>query len=366
MGTAPSNGFLQNVWYVAGWGSELASGERLGRTFLNRPIVLWRSAAGEVFALEDRCVHRAMPLSEGHVEGQIIRCSYHGLEFGGDGRCTRIPAQDKIPDIARVRAFPLVEKDAMLWIWMGDPSQANRALIPDYSVHRDPKWAWRSAHYPVKGNWQLLIDNLMDLSHLPFIHSRTIGGNPDLHFQTKTLAERLANGVRVTRNMPNSVPPPTYIDAKGFTGKIDRWQEIEFEPVLIRIHTGACEAGTGAYEGKREHGFSMKGFHGITPETERTTHYFWSMATNLIDGDTPDVVFKQTADTFKEDQIVLELQQERIDADPNRSMLDIASDVGGRQARQLISRLLDHEEEASGNVPVQARDGLPPTHARQG
>lgn len=345
MPRAATDTFLHDAWYVAGWSTDLKPGERIGRTFLNQPIVLFRTASGEAGALEDRCCHRAMQLSHGHVDGEILRCTYHGLEFGTDGVCSRIPAQDKIPKTACVRSFPLVEQDAMLWIWMGDAEKADTAIIPRHQYHADPKWAWRGAHYPVNGNWELLIDNLMDLSHLPYIHPNTIGGNPELHFKTKTETTKLENGVRVERRMPASVPPPTYVDAKGFEGLVDRWQEIEFHPVMIRIHTGACDVGTGAYEGRREHGFSMLGFHGITPETERTTHYFWSMATNILDGGIPDVVFEQTARTFKEDQEVLELQQVRMEADPDRPLLDIASDVGGRQARQLIRRLVKAQNE---------------------
>ncbi|WP_343615913.1 aromatic ring-hydroxylating dioxygenase subunit alpha [Novosphingobium sp.] len=348
--------FVHNAWYVAGWADELKSGERLGRTFLGQPVALFRTASGQVGALEDRCVHRAMPLSAGVVDGEALRCLYHGLEFGTHGRCTHIPAQDKIPATAKVRSFPLVERDAMLWIWMGDAERADENAIPDYAFHRDPVWAWRGAHFHVKGNWQLLIDNLMDLSHLPYIHPHTIGGNPELHFKTRTVATRQPNGVRVERRMPASVPPPTYVAAKGFKGLVDRWQEIEFEPILIRIHTGACDEGTGAYDGKREHGFSMRGFHGITPETESTTHYFWSMATNVTTGDIPDLVFEQTARTFEEDQIVLELQQRRIEQSPERPIMDIASDVGGRFTRQFIRNLLRNDG-ANGQVNLVSSEG---------
>ncbi|EQB14947.1 hypothetical protein RLDS_12310 [Sphingobium lactosutens DS20] len=228
---------------------------------------------------------------------------------------------------------------------MGDPALADENLIPRHPIHSDPRFAWRSAHFAVNGNWQLLVENLMDLSHLPYIHPKTIGGNPELHFKTKTETTRLPNGVRVVRRMPSSTPPPTYVAARGFEGLVDRWQEIEFEPVLIRIHTGACDAGTGAYDGNRDHGFSMIGFHGITPETATTTHYFWSISTNALQNGIPDLVYQQTADTFREDQEVLELQQERINADPDRIMIDIASDVGARQAKQLIRRLIREEQD---------------------
>lgn len=338
--------FLYNCWYVAGWQAELEAGKVIGRTFLNVPIVLFRTESGTIAAMEDRCCHRALPLSVGAVIGERIRCNYHGLEFNAKGACERIPAQHKIPSTARVRAYPLVEQDSILWIWMGDPDSADVDAIPRHPCHADPAFRWKSHHYKINGNWQLLIENLMDLSHLPYIHARTIGGDPDLHFSVKTLASRDGNAVNVVRHMPDSVPPPTYKAAMDFAGSIDRWQEIEFRPGRIRIDTGACEAGTGAYEGMRDHGFSMVGFHGITPETERTTHYIWSIATNAGGDDAPGIIFQQTADTFCEDLEVLELQQRRIEADPDRVLLDIASDVGSRHARQVLRRLMRDEREA--------------------
>lgn len=340
---AKAPAFLYNSWYVAGWGADLKPGERVARTFLNLPIVLFRTEGGHACALEDRCCHRALPLSFGTVDGERIRCSYHGLEFNVAGQCEKIPAQDKIPLTACVRRYPLVEKDSLLWIWMGDIALADDSEIPDHPWHSNPRFKWKGHHFDIQGNWELLIENLMDLSHLPYIHARTIGGNPDLHFGIKTNAVREGNRVRVSRYMPDSQPPPTYRAAKNFTGTIDRWQEIEFQPVLIRINTGACDAGTGAYEGYRDHGFSMIGFHGITPETETTTHYFWSIATDAVTKGVPEQIFEQTADTFREDQEVLELQQLRMSAEPDRPLIDIASDVGARQARQILRRLIKAE-----------------------
>jgi len=336
--------FLRNVWYVAGFSDDLLPGQHVGRKFLEESIVLFRAHSGKIGALEDRCCHRAMPLSYGEVVDDTIRCCYHGLEFDASGVCTRIPGQDRIPSKAAVRSYPVVERDAVLWIWMGDAARANPAQIPGHAWHTDPKWGWRSAHFHVQGNWQFLVENLMDLSHLGYVHSKTIGGNANMHFQTKSKVEREGNKVKVIRHMPNSVAPPTYVDAMQFKGPIDRWQEIEFEPVVIRIHTGACDAGTGAYEGKRDHGFSMLGFHGVTPETATTTHYFWSIATNIgLDQGTPDLVFEQTAFTFKEDQIVLEAQQRRVTETPNGRFMDIASDVGSSQTKRLLKSLFETE-----------------------
>lgn len=344
--------FLYNAWYVAGWAADLEPGAHVARRFLDLPVVLFRTADGVVGALEDRCCHRGVPLSIGSVVGERIRCAYHGLEFDSAGTCVKIPCQDKIPAKARVRSYPVVEREAVLWIWMGDADRADPTAIPSHPYHVDPKWSWRSDHFHLKGNWQLLIDNLMDLSHLPYIHPHTIGGDPDTHFRAEMTTTRTETGVFVQRRMPNSVPPPTYVAAKGFTGRIDRWQEIEFRPVMLRIHTGACDAGTGAYEGRREHGFSMIGFHGITPETDKTTHYFWSMGTNILTDGIPDIVFRQTAATFREDQAVLEQQQARLDDAPLSEKVDIMSDLGANLARRQLDKLIRAERAARSELVV--------------
>jgi len=339
--------FLMNAWYVAGWSAELAPGAMLARRYLDQPLVLFRTLEGRVAALEDRCCHRGVPLSIGHVAGGHIRCAYHGLEFDTQGACRHIPSQDRIPAKAKVRAYPVHEQDAVIWIWMGAPERADVATIPRHSFHTDPAWAWRSDHFHLKGNWQLLIDNLMDLSHLPYIHPHTIGGDPATHFRAEMKTERTPHGVFVQRRMPASKPPPTYVAARGFTGLIDRWQEIEFMPVMLRIHTGGCDAGTGAYEGRRGHGFSMMGFHGITPETATTTHYFWSMGTNILADGMVDLIFEQTAATFREDQVVLEQQQARLADFPDGGSVDILSDAGGNLARRQLAALMQAEREAA-------------------
>jgi phenylpropionate dioxygenase-like ring-hydroxylating dioxygenase large terminal subunit len=338
--------FLRNVWYVAGFSADLRPGDRMGRRFLNEPVVLFRTGSGLLGALEDRCCHRAMPLSEGHVDGEIIRCCYHGLEFDTRGICTRVPGQDRIPPQACVRTYPVFERDAVIWLWLGDAAEADPALIPGHRWHNEAQWLWRSMYYHVAAGWELLVDNLMDLTHLAYVHARTIGGNADLHFRTQTRAVREGNKVKVTRHMPDSIAPRTYVDAAGFKGRIDRWQEVEFEPLMVRVNTGACDAGTGAYEGRRDHGFSMVVLHGVTPETDRTTHYVWSIATNAAVGhDVAETVFEQIAATIKEDQAVLEAQQRRIDDSPDGKFVDIPGDLAGNQTRRLLRALFDAENQ---------------------
>lgn len=333
--------FPTDRWYVAGFSWELKD-KPVARTLLNRHMVLFRTPEGDVAALEDRCCHRELPLSCGTVEPGGLRCGYHGLLFNGAGSCIEIPGQDRIPPKARVRSFPLREQDQILWVWMGAthdslPSQDP----PSYPVHSDPKYKFGGDVYHYDAPYQLIHDNLLDLSHLGYVHLKTIGGNAGIHMNAELKVSQDGDMVRVVRHMPDSDPPPTYSAAWSFHGRIDRWQEVEFHPSHILIWTGAVEAGTDSMDNPKREGFHMRGFHGITPETETTSHYFWTVATNPHPAkqDMTQLVLDQSSATFDEDKVVIEAQflnQQRFGQLPT---VDIHVDVGPNRARRIIANL---------------------------
>src|SRR5215469_4937089 len=172
--------FLRNCWYVAAWASEVGR-EPFARVFLDRPVMLYRTTDGEAVALEDRCCHRNLPLSMGKIEGDDIRCGYHGLKFDRTGACVEIPGQSQIPPDARVARYPLTERWGLLWIWMGDASVANEALLPKWHYLAEPGWSVIKGNdakpIPMKCNWELNNDNLLDLSHVTFVHPSTLGAH---------------------------------------------------------------------------------------------------------------------------------------------------------------------------------------------
>lgn len=335
---------IRNHWYVAGWSTELSQ-RPLARTLVGEPVVMFRTASGRAVALEDRCCHRNLPLSHGHVEGERIACGYHGMEYDCSGQCVRVPGQDTVPSGARVSAFPLAERDGVLWIWPGNPAQADESRIPSYPIHSDPRWAHKATHYRIACHHELINDNLMDLSHVGYVHGKTIGGTPGAHSTAETQTERTDDGVVVRRWMRGSVPPPTYQRALGFEGLIDRWMEIRFVPGLIRIYIGANDAGAGLDEAGRMDKLGIRIFNGITPETESTTHYFWTAAHNfqVDDPSVTDAFHAEIAATFEEDRMVVEAQQQRFAQFPNRRTVQIRSDLGGVQARRVVQRLLEAE-----------------------
>ena len=259
--------FLRNFWYVAAAADEIGR-TPFGRMILGEPVVLFRTEDGHPVAFEDRCPHRHLPLSMGKLVGDTLQCHYHGLRFGADGRCVRIPGQDHIPKAAKAKTYPVAERYHWIWIWMGDPALADPAAIPDFHWLDDPEWGAKSSYLDVDANWQLIVDNLLDLTHLAFVHETTIG-NAAIAEHAQVKVDRAPNNVVVTRWVIDQDPPPTYKKVGGFTGNVDRWQIIDFAPpAFLRLDVGATPTGTGAPQGKRVGGISMRNLNAITPETE--------------------------------------------------------------------------------------------------
>src|SRR3954468_4507885 len=173
-----SGTYMRNAWYVAAWSETVGDGGVLGLTILKEPVMLYRQSNGEVAALADRCAHRFAPLSMGHViGGNRIQCPYHGLEYDKTGACVLNPHGNKnIPSRARVNSYPVFEKHKAIWVWMGD-QPADPSKIPDFSVKDNAPelHTTKLDKIMVKANYELVIDNLLDLSHTSYLHAGILG-----------------------------------------------------------------------------------------------------------------------------------------------------------------------------------------------
>ena len=272
--------FLRNCWYVAAWNHELIDGRKLARTILERPVVIYRGASGRVVALDDRCCHRAAPLSMGRIEGDDIRCMYHGMKFEPGGKCIQIPGQDMIPPKLGVRSYPVVERYNLIWIWMGDIEKADPNLIVDYPPLADPKWRGLPGYMHYKANWLLIVDNLSDFAHLAFVHTHTLGGSEEYAYKTKPVAiEKLDDGFRVERWHMSADPPPYHCKViANKTDKIDRRNIGRMiVPGIFLLDTMFAPAGQGAEKGVQVPGTRQyRNAQFMTPETRSTTHFFWN------------------------------------------------------------------------------------------
>ncbi len=335
--------FVRNAWYIAAWSEEIDAG-LLSRTIMDQPIVIYRDAQGNVGALEDRCCHRGAPLTHGHIIDEGLQCGYHGLTFDTKGACVMIPGQKNIPREANVRHFPLVERNQILWIWMGDPALADESQVIDYPYHDDAeKWPHRKAMFQIKSNYMLMIDNLMDLTHLGYVHGSTIGGNPNHHVAADMETRQTERGAYFIRWMEDHAPPPTYKKGGQFEGNVDRWQEFEYVgPSIVLQWSGALKLGDGAREDRNKEGFHLRLLHAATPETETTFHYFWSTANGYRQTDpaATQEMYDEIYPTFIEDKIIMEAQQERIDLNPDRDLVEIHADGALALARLSLDKLV--------------------------
>jgi phenylpropionate dioxygenase-like ring-hydroxylating dioxygenase large terminal subunit len=340
--------FLRNYWYCAMWAKDLGPGP-VAKTLLDEPVVFWRMPDGAPVALEDRCCHRSLPLSLGKVVGDRVQCGYHGLEFDRTGACVRVPGQSAVPPGAWVTRYPTVQRHNVIWIWMGEAGAADPALIPDLPWLDDPAWVCARGCIHMNANFQLLVDNLLDLTHVSYLHTRTISGDASIESQVIGETRRGDDEVRFDRWMLDIPPPPMFKTAGNFQGNVDRWQLVRWTPPsTVVLDIGCADAGTGAPQGDRRCGISMWSNHLITPETARSTHYHWCYARNyrLDEPEVTELLQKGGDLTFNEDVAAIEIQQRRLDETADRPLVDINIDNAPLQTRRIYARLLEAEQAA--------------------
>jgi phenylpropionate dioxygenase-like ring-hydroxylating dioxygenase large terminal subunit len=300
-------------------------------------LVFFRKENGEPVSLEDRCCHRHLPLSMGRLEGDDLRCGYHGLLFAPDGRCVQIPGQESVPPQARVRAYPLVERYRWLWIWMGRPERADPALIPNWWWADHREWAFtQPEQIHVKCNYQLVSDNVLDVTHLAYVHATSIGTASITEFPATV--EREENLVRLTRWILDRPPPPLYRKAGGFPANVDRWQIVEHVPPCYSVNFAGCK------DASRK--IDLMALSAPTPETERTTHYFFGFVRNfgLADPEMEAIFSGDMVRVFNEDIPVLEAQQRNRELKPGAAAIDIKVDAAPLAARRMLQKLMECEQ----------------------
>jgi phenylpropionate dioxygenase-like ring-hydroxylating dioxygenase large terminal subunit len=262
--------YLHNTWYVAMWSADLPAETLVGRTILDEPLVFWRQPNGRIAALEDRCPHRFAPLSMGRVVGDHLQCGYHGLEFDADGACANNPHPNRaVPPGTAVLTHPVTERYSIVWIWMGDAAP-DESKIPDYSVFETaPEENVSKRDYLLMAaNYELIADNLLDLSHASYLHAGLLGNEEMV--ETRTDVERNGNTLWVSRFTPD-VPVPRLYDLmfRQDGHNVDIWTRIRWDaPGCLLNDTGACAPGA-----DRGSGTGLYGVHLLTPETATTTHY---------------------------------------------------------------------------------------------
>ncbi|MDH3730039.1 MAG: aromatic ring-hydroxylating dioxygenase subunit alpha [Acidimicrobiia bacterium] len=342
--------FLRNAWYVGAWAEQLDGGGLVDRLVIGHPVVLFRGPDGSPVALTDVCPHRFAPLHRGHLRDRAIECAYHGLRFDHTGACVHNPhGSGRIPPRCRTTSYPLVERHTIVWIWMGD-RDPDESLIPDYSFLDPTSGLVTSPRgmIVIEANYQLIVDNLLDLSHVSFLH-RGILGDPE-NAAADTEVDQHGNTIYASRLLQDIDPPGLFDMMYRRDGQpVDHWTTMRWDPPSnLRNDAGIHPVG-----GTRTDGVGIYGAHLLVPETERRTRYYFCAAQQDLCPDLedpPDEVAARLGELRRfafedQDKPMIEAQQRNIDLEPELTATPVALriDQGALRAQRLLADLIDLE-----------------------
>ncbi|WP_399934891.1 Rieske 2Fe-2S domain-containing protein [Streptomyces kanamyceticus] len=350
--------FVRDQWYVAAYGREVGR-ELLGRTVLSEPILLYRTEDGRAVAMAERCVHRRFPLSQApsRLDGDRVVCGYHGFTYGTDGGCVSVPGQRRVPRTARLKTYPVVEQDSFVWVWIGDREPGD-TLPPRAPWMDSPGYTVVSGMEPIDGDYGLLVDNLMDLSHETYLHGGYIGTPEVAETPITTEVDDAVGIVHVSRHMDDAECPPFYARSTGIEGRITRRQDIEYHaPCLYVLHSRVAPVGApGPHpDGSDPHAFHVEVVYGITPSTEKTTYDFWGVARDfaLDDQDVTDYLRDSNHTVVMQDVVALNVLQKSLDTEPpGYQELSINIDTGGLAARRVLARMAQERDATQARAMV--------------
>ncbi|BAK66548.1 putative iron-sulfur protein [Sphingobium sp. SYK-6] len=344
--------YVRNCWYMAGWSKDFTGTDVQSVSILNEPLVMYRADNGSLVALEDRCPHRAAPLSKGRREGNDLRCMYHGIMFGPDGACTDLPGQPVIPKSVCVRSYNVIEKDGCAWVWMGEADRLDFALIPNFIGPDHPDWAITQSQLDIDAEGQLLIDNLLDVSHAPYVHEATFGVSDKKTVQTLIEGEfhakttKLERGVHIERWHVGRKKNPFIGDMASDDLVINEVNVPGVFTLMTRSYAPGVQDRCGS-EGIPEEEPILSRFIGqiVTPVKDGQCKLFYAVGPWSKHAQLKDRVFKVAGEAFREDEDIIVAQQRIIDRNPNRPMLTLGMDGPLVRYLNIVKRLIAQEQE---------------------
>lgn len=342
--------FVRNTWYMAAWAENVAEGQVIGTKIIGEGVAIYRKADGTLAAVENRCPHRHAPLSLGRVvHGDKIQCIYHGLEYDESGACTLNPhPPGNLPSRAKIKSYTAVEKHKAIWVWMGEKTP-DLSKIPDFSVldNVPELHTTKRDKMMIKANYELVVDNLLDLSHTCYLHEGILG-NADT-VESEITMEREGDDVIAGRHATNCVPPGMWAMLwPDHPERVDKFSRIRWmAPSTLRLFVGICEMGKPFESGSGYHAIHM-----LTPETDRTTHYFFTAVRfgvkttdDALNREIQAKIAKMRRFAFEEqDAPVIEAQQLVIDdSDIPLDPINLSIDVGPVHYKRVLQKMIAAE-----------------------
>lgn len=165
---------LKNYWYVVASSEDVISNPHSVK-LLDEDFVIWRDSDGDLIAAEEKCPHRQAPLSHGNLENGCLICPYHGWTFGKSGKCINVPSSAEnvpIPSRAHLNTIEITEKFGLIWLCIGN------SINPLFDIKEEFDSSFRRINTEVQ-KWEVaatrMVDNFLDITHFPYVHSGTFG-----------------------------------------------------------------------------------------------------------------------------------------------------------------------------------------------
>jgi len=347
--------YVKNCWYVAAWCHEIGAQQMYSINIINEPVLIYRRADGTLTAMADQCCHRHMPLSAGRLEGDDVRCMYHGLKFNSQGRCIEVPTMKlsgaEVPKQFRVRTYAVVERHDWVWVWMGDRDTADPDLIPATTGPDDPNWFMHKGHLDYEANYLLIDDNLSDLGHIAYTHQNSFaGGRSDAYFNQPRV-QIIDRGIRITR-WNTDAPRRVYqtSDAEFF----DQYMTYDFVvPGVLMMYQGMYPAGCaeacgfGPVQEGMEADTAAFTSQAVTPMTDGTSRYYFAwgprMSEHRRNAQIVEGMWALAQKAFLEDKLTIEAQQRNVNLRTGAPMVSIADDRGPNMFRKVLEKLIQAE-----------------------
>lgn len=330
--------YPKNCWYVAATADEVTA-TPLGRRLLGDDVVLWRAASGRLSAFENRCAHRAFPLSHSLIDGEQLVCGYHGCTYDHDGTCTHIPSQHRVPTGMRVRVFPVLEDPPFIWIWMGSPGAAAVSRPPTVPWVRQSGWETFYSAWDVAANYMMVHEHYLDFSYAPILHSADIPESIRA-MPAFSEVEVTETTVSYTRVLPPARPTSWEAEAGGLDRAVDyRRREMgTFASPALHLQRWDVETAPGEVS-------STTRIHAITPETETSTRVVMAASRNYALGaaaatDRLRVFLDGVA---RRDVAVLDMASQHSGYERWQTGVEFQADVAAGHARRIVGVMLANE-----------------------
>jgi vanillate O-demethylase monooxygenase subunit len=332
------NNYPKKCWYVAASCDELTDSP-LGRRLLGEDVVLWRGASGRVTALENRCAHRAFPLSHSTIDGDRLVCGYHGCTYDADGNCVYTPAQPQVPTGMRVPVFPVLERPPFVWIWLGPPAAAARSQPPQLPWIHDPAWATFASAWQVGANYMMVHEHYLDFSYAPVVHA------PDVPPGLRSMPafndiEVTETTVSYTRLLPEAPLAEWETEVTGLDRAVTykRREMGTFASPAVHFQSWNIETSTGEVH-------TTGRIHAITPETMTSTHIFMQAARNYATdrGVVTTYLRSFLGEIARRDMSILEMASNHSGYDRWRGGVEFQADAAILRARRIVGVMLAKE-----------------------